>query len=157
MRKLLLALFLLIPAPVIAQTTTPALPNSVDILILPATGDPVTIAPIANGTRNTVITPTLNCNLPASAPGTGPMVNPTIGEFDDPFTAGRVCRVPLPVGLANGTGYRGVAVFIANTCDVGGVPTTNCRSPRSAVGIPPFSVAPILTTPVSPTNLGIRQ
>lgn len=155
MRNLfLLVLLLVLPVPVFAQTSTPALPNSVDILVLPATGDPVTIAPLA--TRNTVIAAATNCNLPASATGPTPLVNPTIGEFDDPFTSGRVCRVPMPVGLPNGTGYRGVAVFIANNCEVGGVPTTNCRSPRSAVAVPPFNIQPILIPPVAPTNPVIR-
>ena len=124
-------------------------------MIIPAVGDPVTIPPIA--TRNTVIAAATNCNLAASPPGgAGTLVNPTIAEFDDPFTTGRVCRVPLPTGLPVGNGYRGVAVMIANTCDVGGVPTANCRSPRSAVAIPPFNVQLILTAPASPTNLGIR-
>lgn len=138
MRHALLALALLvIPATLAAQSTQPALPNSVDVLILPPTGDEATVAPIA--VRNTVISATQNCNLTASpAGGTTPLVNPTIAEFDDPYTAGRVCRVPLPTGLPDGVGYRGVAVFIANTCTVDGQTQTNCRSPRSAVGIPPF-------------------
>ena len=157
MRTLLTVVaLLLVPTVLHSQSTQPALPNSVDILILPATGDPLTVAPIA--TRNTLISSTSNCNLTASPPdGTSPLVNPTQAEFDDPFTAGRVCRVPLPGALPDGTGYRGVAVFIANTCTIDGQPQTNCRSPRSAVGIPPFNVSPILTPPVAPTNLGIRR
>lgn len=155
MRKILLILLLLPGAAAFAQTSVPALPNSVDVLILPAVGDPVTTPPVA--TRNTVIGVATNCNLPASPPGpANPLVNPTIAEFDDPFTSGRVCRVPLPLALPAGVGYRGVAVLIANTCDVGGVPTPNCRSARSAVAIPPFNVQLILTAPASPTNLGIR-
>lgn len=156
MRRLfLLAALLCLPAPVAAQTTQPALPNSVDIMVLPATGDEATTAPIA--TRNQTLGATAtNCNLAAST-GTvpSPLVNPTIAEFDDPFNAGKVCRAPMPTGLPTGTGYRAVAQFVATCVDAAGVSTT-CRSPRSAVGIPPFNISPILVAPAAPTRLVIR-
>lgn len=146
-----LAALCALAVPAAAQTTQPATPTSVDILVLPATGDPLTVAPL--GTRNTVISATASvCNLAASAAPTTPLINPTSAEFADPFTAGRVCKVPMPTGLPNGADYRAVAVFNAPACDV-----TPCRSPRSAVGVPSFTVAPILTIPVTPTNLAIRQ
>jgi len=154
-RRLSLAVCSLLFASVaFAQPTVPAVPTSVDVLVLPATGDPLTVAPIA--TRNTPIGVATLCNLAASTPDASPITNPRSMEFTDPFTAGRVCRVPMPTGLPVGTGYRAVALLVAPTCSPDGVTAvTPCRSLRSAVGTPPFSVAPILTLPVTPTNLVI--
>ncbi len=157
MKTLLLAFSMaaICPATVFGQTTTTELPNSVDILVIPTTGDPAVVAPVPNGVRNTLLPGTV-CNLAASPPPTLPLINPDFAEFEDPFNAGRVCRVAMPTGLATGD-YRGVAVFIANSCtDQSGAPLTNCRSARSAVGLPPFSIAPIRLTPVPPRTLGFR-
>ena len=152
----LLCGLVLLASPAVAQTTVPAPPVSIEAQVLPPTGDPLTVAPIA--IRNTPISATNNCNLAPTPGGTGtlPLINPTSIEMDDPFTAGKVCRVPLPTGLPNGTNYRGTAVFIATTCTVNGVVQSPCRSARSAVGVPPFTVEPILTLPVTPTNLVVR-
>src|SRR5947208_2987475 len=92
-----------------AQGTTPAPPTSVDILVLPALGDPVTIAPVTNGTRNTVLTTTI-CNQALLAAPIGTLVNPTTVEIDDLNIAGRKCRVAMPVNLASATTLRVVAV-----------------------------------------------
>ncbi len=114
-------------AQVIIQPTPPGF-ERVDILVLPPTGDPMTVAPIA--TRSTPVSATTNCNFAPTPPGgTLPLVNPVAAEFDDPFTPGRVCRVPLPDNLPAGQQYRAVGESIY-------------RSVRSAVGLPPFDVVP---------------
>lgn len=151
---------------VASQTTTTSFPTSVDILVLPATGDPAVIAPIA--TRTTVIgtfnvstgtvTPNSQCGRTATTPQTAPLVNPTQVEFDDPFTAGKKCSAFIPTGLPDGTGYRAVAVAIfAGTCQSQtGQDLNPCASARSLVGVPPFGVASFKTPPVVLTNLGVR-
>lgn len=114
------------------------LPISVDVLVLPATGDPTTVTPIA--TRNIAISPTLNCGIT----GQGmlcpiPCDNPSgLLEFEDPFTLGKFCRVPAPANLPNGKDYRivGFYRFTAPTPD----------SPRSLVGIPLFNIIPLRPT-----------
>lgn len=155
MRILVTLCLLLAPVSLLAQT---AIPTSVEISVLPATGDPLTIPAVANGVLVTPIAAASTlCNLVASPVPTGTLVNPTKAEFDDPFRSGaEVCRVPLPSGVAAGTGYRGVAVFIHATCtDAAGNVQTNCRGARSAVGVPPFNVA-LIQLPVVPTGLGVR-
>ncbi len=107
--------------------------TSVDVLVLPPTGDALTVAPIA--VVNWPIAPTINCGFMPSPPSQNAVVNPTYVEFVDPFTVDRACHLPLPE-LPNGLGYRAVAVFIAEMCTVAGVPQTNCRSPRSALAVP---------------------
>lgn len=147
MKYLLIAVaFVALASSAFAQTTVPAVPVNVNILVLPATGDPVTVAFVAS--RMSAISATsTNCNLAAIAVPTGTLVNPTTAEFDDPFTAGRKCRAPLPIGLANGTAYRLVAVFHDGTGAFG---------LRSAVGAPPFDVSSTPGLPVAPTGLGVR-
>lgn len=158
MKKLLVCLFLLIPVPLLAQTPTPAIPSSVDILVLPPGSDPATAAPV--GTRNTPIGATLpNCNIATlPAPGPTPLVNPTKAYFDDPFAGhtGRFCQVDMPTGLPNNTGYIAVAVAKADSCTVNGSTITPCPSPRSLVGVPPFNIQPVLTPPAGLINLVIR-
>lgn len=131
-----------------AQVTEPAVPTSVEILVLPAVGDPLTVLPVTNGSRITLIGVATNCNLPASAPGPSPLINPTIAEVEDPFTAGRFCRVPMPTNLPNGDGYRAVAIF--RTAPPGP------SSGRSAVGIPPFDIRGTLVPPAAPKGLAVR-
>ncbi len=154
MRQVLLALVAVFGSALaaVAQTTVPTVPVNVNILVLPATGDPVTIAFVAS--RMTAISPTTtNCNLAPVATPTGTLVNPTTAEFDDPFHVAvapavqQKCRAPLPVGLANGTAYRVVAVFH----DV-----TGAFGPRSPVGVPPFDIQAIPGLPVAPTGVGVR-
>ena len=145
-RLILAALVIGVPAVVWAQVPVPAVPVSVDILILPAVGDPVTTPPIA--VRNTPLSlASAVCNLPALAPGPVPLVNPTQADFDDPFTPGRFCRALLPIGLPNGVGYRAVAVFKA---------TGSADSDRSAVGVPPFTLLGPTVKPAAPTSVGIK-
>jgi hypothetical protein len=138
------------------QTTQPALPTSVEILVLPPTGDPLTVAPIA--TRTTLISATsARCNLATTANPTGTLTNPTKVRFTDPFTTGRQCEADLPAGLPNGTGYRAVAVPVAPDCVIAGTNITVCRGQRSQVAIPsPFDVVPVLGPPTILTGVGLR-
>lgn len=146
MNALLTVVFVALASSAFAQTTVPAVPANVNILVLPATGDPVTIAFVAS--RMTAISATsTNCNLAAIAVPTGTLVNPTTAEFDDPFTVGRKCRALIPIGLPNGTAYRLVAVFH----DV-----TGAFGPRSVVGTPPFDISAIPGLPVAPTGVAVR-
>lgn len=149
--KFYVLIFALLTAPAWAQTPTLALPTSADVMVIPSTGDPITIAPIA--TRNTLVSPAL-CNLtPSPAGALSPLINPTGAEVSDPFlppSSGRVCRLAMPVGVPNGTGYRAVAVFNA---DCSGVP---CSSPRSLVGIPPFDIVGTRVPPAAPTTPAVR-
>lgn len=150
----LLLLLLLCPAVALAQTPQPAVPTSVDILVLPPGADPATAAPIA--TLNTPISATQGCNLNAPAAPPSPLVNPTAAFFDDPFTVGRFCRAAMPGGLPVGNNYIAVAQLVAPTCMVNNVTLTPCPSLRSAVGTPPFSIQPILSRPVTPMHLAVR-
>lgn len=138
-----------------AQNPQPSVPTNVDILIIGPGQDPSTATPVA--TQNTSIGPSMNCNIATlPAPGPTPLVNPTKAYFVDPFNSGKFCGVPLPTGLPNNAGYQAVAVFIAPSCTVNNSVITPCPSTRSAVGIPPFNIQPILTQPVTPTGLVIR-
>jgi hypothetical protein len=145
-------LCLLMPALAQAQTTTPAVVTQFQLLILPTTGDPLTVTPIT--TQTTTIGPTQNCGIDPAAIGTPPAlsVNPLLYAMDDPFVAGKKCRLSFPTTLSAGN-YRWAGVFIAATCtNAAGQPQTNCIGPR-AVGQPPFSIANLLTAPGAPTGL----
>lgn len=159
MRCMLAALAILVgSATVHAQTTTNVPPTGVDILVIPATGDPAVVAPITNGMRSTPIAASAAvCNLPPGTPApTGPVTNPPFAYFADPFTANRECRVPMPTGLADGT-YRVVARFTAPSCTVNGQTQSPCVGARSAVAANPLAIAQILIlTPAVPTGLGVR-
>lgn len=142
---------LLCAASVSAQVATPAIPTSVDVLVLPATGDPASSLTVPLGIRTTVIGLTAPaCNQPAVPVGPTPLINPSTVEIDDPFTAGRKCRLAMPIGLPNGTGYRAVTVFFA-TCN-----GTPCPSDRSLVGAPFFDLAGIPVRPAAPTSVVVR-
>jgi hypothetical protein len=134
-----------------AQTPTPAVPTSVELMIVAPTGDPQTLP--ALGTRSTPIS-AATCNLAAPPPPPVPLVNPQNGWVDDPFLpvgSGRFCRGLIPTGLPNGNQYRLVATF---TGDCGGSP---CVSPaRSLVGVPPFNLAGTTLPPVVPSGLVVR-
>lgn len=157
MRFLILLLSLLTPAVTYAQDPVPVLPAAVEVLVIPPNSDPETVVPVSWRTTELGAASPL-CDLAASPVGTEPeaeLENPTQAEFDDPYTPGRVCRVLLPANTPTGTGYRVVAVFTAPTClDVNGLPLTDCRSVRSAVGIPPFTVAPVQVDPCLPDAAG---
>lgn len=154
---LLLGLFILLACvPAFAQSSTPATVTQVDVLILPPTGNPLTVAPIA--ARSTLISATsANCNLTPSTPPPTPLVNPTTVVFDDPWHQGQQCSAAIPTGLAIGTGYRAVGIFEAPSCtNAAGVVVSPCLTARSDLGIPPFNVASVLTTPAAPTGVGVR-
>jgi hypothetical protein len=159
MRYTLAALAILVgSATVHAQTTTNIPPTGVDILVIPSTGDPATVAPITNGTRSHAISATSAlCNqAPGPAAPAGPVTNPQFAYLADPFTAGRECRVAMPPNLPDGT-YRVVARFTAPSCTVNGQTQSPCVSPRSAVAANPLAIAQILIlTPAVPTGLGVR-
>jgi hypothetical protein len=149
-RCLLGAAFVLVALPAFAQVSTPAVPTSMDLIVIAPTGDKDTLPPI--GTRTTPVS-AASCNLPPLPAPPSPLVNPTVGEVSDPFLplgSGRFCRGALPTGLPNGTNYRAVATFAG---DCGGSP---CASGRSLVGVPPFNLAGPALPPASPTNLGVR-
>ncbi len=136
-------------APVCAQVVTPVGPTSIDVLILaPGTSDPTTAVPVA--TRNTLIAAG-GAMCGQAALTTVVTTNPTIAEIDDPFVGGGLkCRLAIPIGLANGVGYR--AVVVANgSCS--GVP---CSSARSPVGVPTFPISGTPAPPAVPTTLVVK-
>lgn len=151
---------LVIAARLVAQTPPqagpPATPTEINVSVIPATGDPTTIASVAS--RSTLISATSsNCNLAPSTPPTGTIINPTTVAFADPFTPGRECRAPLPSGLATGVGYRIVATFTGNCAPTGTTSITPCYSTTRAIGsTPPFSITSVPSPPVVPTGLGVR-
>lgn len=135
-----------------AQTPVPALPTSVDVLVLPGgTSDPLTTVMLAS--RNTLLPGTV-CNRAASPPPPLPLINPRFVEINDEFNVGRVCQLPLPIGLPNGSGYRTVAIF-NSTCDTATGPAP-CSGPQSAVGAPFFDITAIRGRPVAPTALAVK-
>lgn len=131
-----------------AQVPAPVIPTGIDVMIIAPSADPVTAAPVA--VRSTPISATLNCNLAATPAPVGTLLNPTQLEFDDPFTPGRVCRVPIPNGLPNAAGYQAAALLTA-TCN--GSP---CMSIRSLPDGLPFNLAGPQLPPVAPRTLGLR-
>jgi hypothetical protein len=147
-------LCVLLVSPVAGQTSTPAIPVSIDVQVLPQTGDPVTIPPIASRT-SPISQGSADCNLAPPPPPPTPLVNPKWVYFDDPYNIGRKCRAQVPAQLPDGMGYRAVGVFTAaGTCDDGtGTILNPCQSVRSSVGIPPFNIQPVQTRPAAPTNL----
>lgn len=146
--ELVVLLLFIAASAVFAQVATPVLPTSADVLVIPALGDPTTVAPIA--VRNTPVSAAL-CNQAALPAGPlSPLINPATVEVDDPFTVGRKCRLAMPVGLPNGAGYRAVAVF-NGLCG-----TSPCSSSRSLVGIPPFDIVGIQASPAVPTTPAVR-
>ena len=136
-----------------AQSTKPSTPTQFQMLVLPPTGDPMTSAPVR--TQTTSIGPTQNCGIdPATLPppATGPVVNPLLFILDDPYTAGRVCRLSFPTGLEVGN-YQWAGVLIADSCNpTGSMEIKPCPGPRS-VGQPPFSIANTILEPPAPTGL----
>lgn len=143
--------------PASAQSTVPASPNQFQVLILPPTGDPLTISPIT--TQTTSIGPTQNCGIDAAQippPPPAPVNNPLLFAVDDPYTAGRKCRLSFPTGLPAGQ-YQWAGVWIAPSCNPSGqAAITPCPSPR-AVGQPPFSIVNLVNPPAAPTGLTFTQ
>lgn len=140
-----------------AQVSTPAIPTQFQLLILPPTGDPLTVMPV--NMQTTAIGPTQNCGIdPAtvSPPAQAPVINPLLFTLADPFTAGKVCRLSFPTAL-NAGNYQWAGIFVAASCTPGGGPVvTPCPGPR-AVGQPPFSVVNPVTPPGAPSDLMLRQ
>jgi hypothetical protein len=121
----LVALLVFLAVPVAAQ-------DSWTVLILPAVGDPMTVAPIAQ--QKTMRAWALCDQDPIPPPVAGAVVlNPPVIEIDDPDHVGRTCRLLWPPVIPAGANYRAVA--IASTAGV--------SSARSAVATPgPFTIAP---------------
>ena len=147
----------------LAQTATPAPIAAARVEVLPAVGDVTTVAAVTD-LLTAIGKGSANCNLaatPAPAPGT-PLVNPLWMEIEDPFIAGRWCRIALPQGLPNGTGYRAVARFeavasVLSCQNSNGQLVSPCRSERSAVAIPPFDIAGVVQQPAPPKTPSLRQ
>ena len=162
-----LLLCALTASPALAQQTTtiPVQPTVATVLVIPAIGDPNTLAPI--GQASTILgvgnndglttTPGPSCNLVPAIPATGTPVNPKALAISDPFTSNRDCRLVMPIGLPNGTGYRAVATFSRPAGGCVNLPTdttiTNpdCISPRS-VAAGPFDIVGVVikTAPAAP-------
>lgn len=131
---------LCLAASVSAQTTTPDIPTSYDVLQFAAGLDPAVAMP-------TVVTTNVaaTCNLAPTPAATGPVTNPGTLDFDDPVNAGRACRIARPLVPQNGSGFQ--VVLVANG------PTG--KSARSNVA-GPFVLSPRAVPPVPPTGLSLR-
>jgi hypothetical protein len=153
---LLCLLTLALALPAAAQTDTPAPITEFQLLILPGTGDPATSTPVQ--TTTTTIGPTANCGLAPSTnpPPTGTVINPGLYELNDPYTAGRVCRMAFPQAVPAGS-YQWAGVLIAASCNpTGSQVISPCPSPRT-VGVPPFSIVNRILRPPAPTGLRLTQ
>jgi len=146
MKYLLLTLFaLLLAVPSFAQGTTVAVPTDIDVIVIAATGDPATLAPLA--TRRTPIAAgSPLCNQAAIQAPVGTLVNPTVAQVPDPFLAGRFCRPPTPIGLATATALRLVAVYNSAAGPSG----------RSPAGVLPFDITGTLVPPAAPISVDAR-
>lgn len=124
-----------------AQTTTPELPTSYDVLQFAGGLDPITSVPTLL-TAGVIAT----CNLTPTA-GTPPAnpTNPTILEFDDPGNVGKSCRLTRPLVNMNGTGFR--VIIVANG--------PSGRSDVSNIA-GPFVLSAIPGRPAAPTKLVVR-
>jgi hypothetical protein len=125
--------FLLEAVAAVAQT----IPTSVTIMVLPAAGDPATVAPLNE--RTTVIgtvsvdgsiAPTAACGHPPAGSSPTTVVNGSIVEVTDPFDASKVCLAQLPRPLPDGAGYRIALVLAAPSCAPEGVVIAPCPSQR---------------------------
>lgn len=139
-----------------AQTTTNAVPNIVNVLVLAPGTDPATASPVAQFATNISAT-SGSCNVAALPPAGGtPLVNPTHLYFVDPFNAGKFCSAVIPVLLPTALQYQAVLTFSAPTCLVNGLAQSPCTGPRSVVAVPPFDIQPIQGPPVAPTGPAVR-
>lgn len=136
-----------------------SVPNRVDVLVIPAVGDALTVAPV----KNLIVSIPLSgasvlCGRPVTTAEVPPLVNPTLVEIDDPFTADRSCVVPLPDRFTIPPGsYRVVTVFISAKCAIGGQAAVDCRGARSLVGVPGvFEILPE-GPPAAPTNVKVKR
>lgn len=149
-----------------AQSKLPGTPTSIDIYVMPATGDPLTGTPV--GSANTVIATQNGTVVTANAQcGKDPMVGPfppvttnpkAIEVMPDPFNNAKVCWANVPTGLPNGNGYRVTATFTMPSCIPNGVTVSPCPSAKvlaaDAAGTPLlFNLAPIPDRPVAPTRV----
>lgn len=164
MKRLLLPLFVLaLAADARAQVVTEIPPQRLSLLVIPATGDAMTVPSIAASTINVPSTGTGPCNLlPSSAPTLPPpYVNPRTARVPDPFNAGRECEFLFPTTIAGGApipngSYRITAVAVSDACVTAPSPTpVTCEGPRTAVSVP-FSVV-LSARPAALTGLRISQ
>ena len=118
----------------------PALPNNVNIMVLPPTGNYLTVNPLKTQWSQ-VMQNGSDCNL--DAPATATTLNPTYAYFRDPWRPTKFCRAKMPTGVPNGNGYRTVGVFETPTCQTSATSDfrTPCRSVRSMVAPTTFSVS----------------
>lgn len=131
------------------QTPTPVPPQTADLIVIAAVGDPATLPSL--GTRTTTVAAGApNCNQLPVTVIPSPLINPLLAQVEDPFNGNtKRCNLQMPVGLPNVTGLRAVATY-SGMCN--GVP---CTGPRSAVSNP-FDIAGTQVPPVAPTGLGVR-
>ena len=140
----------------VAWAQTPAVPTEFQFLLLPATGDPMTLTPIL--TVTTTIGPTQNCGrTPTPTPPPTTAVNPLLFEYPDPFTPGKACQLSFPTTIAAGT-YQWAGILRAPTCNPTGTATlTPCPGPRAA-GVPAtFQRVNQVPAPPAPTGLRVSQ
>ena len=157
MRRLCLAVAfcLLFAAPALAQATL----TSVTVLVIPQTGDPLTVAPITCGAGPCALTvptaPTATiCGKPQGVPATGTPVNPTLLQIDNPYNTATACELSPPTGIPNGT-YRFVSYFTASGCVIPPSTTpTTCDTVRSNV-TGPFQQVQAVPPPAAPTGARI--
>lgn len=152
-----LVLLIMLAAPVRAQTPGPAPIHRLSLAVIALTGDPLTAVAIQCGTVPCIstlgiMTPTAApCNQPPSGSAGPNPVNPKVAAVDDPFTAGRECRVNFPPNMPDGQ-WRIVTYWESDTCVTPpatvGIPCVGARS--GAVG--PFTVVSPRLPPSAPTG-----
>lgn len=140
-----------------AQQIVPEPITGARVIVVADTGDPATLPSL--GQRDTALSQSVPvCNQAQPATATTPLVNPSTVVVDDPFNGGRTCRLAIPLGLTEGS-YRAVVQFLTNaascTHPTTGQTISPCISDRSAVGIPPFSIADIRQAPTVPTGVRV--
>lgn len=156
MRRLLLALAVcLVPIISEAQATL----TSVTVLVIPSSGDPLTVAPITCGAGPCSVTvpiaPTaVICGKTQQPPATGTPVNPTLLQIDNPYSAATACELSPPAGIPDGT-YRFVSYFTASGCVIPPSTTpTVCNTTRSNV-TGPFQQVQAVPPPAAPSGARI--
>jgi hypothetical protein len=152
-----LAVFALL---MLVASSAQTIPTSVTVLVLPASGDPATVAPLNERTTplgtagpDGGIVPTSACGHQPSSGAPSTVVNGSGVEFSDPFDATKVCQAPLPKPLPDGAGYRVAIVLTAPACAPEGQTISPCPSPRSMVSSSVLDVRTLKPRPVLPAKI----
>lgn len=143
MRRVCLALLaLLCAAPLAAQT---AVPTSLTVLVIPATGDPATVPAVPGGIVTVAIS-AASCNQPlVPAPTCHDAMSRV--RVQSPFNAANQCVVTLPA-VAFGT-YR-VTTFFSASCN-----GTACSSDRGTPAACFLNLPAQMLPPAPPTGAGL--